>query len=377
MYFKNILLIICAFLALAGCSDTKLANEILDAYWDQRKACIQNYSKFPFTMDERYFPEFSPLLDELQKYGYLVYEDKKVNINHAPDGKDIWLNARAYSLTDKGKVLNSQNSKLCYGEFETVDIRDVSNEMTHNGVERKVITFDFQLADTEDWATENKELIYLSDTIFDDLSTLQTPATGKMRIRRKPGGEWRKEKIELYLMPPSKDPANERNIILRERLAEADYQTLLKHETGSTPDETLLSYYDIYRHKYMSGTHYEEIEKKYWALSSKILDAQDAKKKSDTATFQKLAQDFALAIDEKDVEKIASLTVTGTAASKAHKNNAFQRNKAGELTLKSFEFSGPNNELVQLQLTGNIYMLRAKLVGGFWAINSYATKSGL
>ncbi|MDX1453073.1 MAG: hypothetical protein R3183_10995 [Oleiphilaceae bacterium] len=373
---RKIFLALLTAIPLTACSNDKLANEILDAYWDKRKPCIKTFSKFPFTMDERYYSEYAPLLDELEKFGYVTHTEKKVNINHSPQKEDVWVNARAYSLTEKGEVLRSSTNQLCYGRFETVNAQ-VEDEGAIRGVEIKTIAFKFQITDVADWATENKELIYLSDSLFDDLSTLEKPADGKIRITRKDGKEWRRRKTQLYFDPPSKDPKNERNVKIRQRLAEADYQALLWHEENGTEEHRLKSYYEVFRHRHMDSEHYNEVDEKYLALSSKMLKAQNDKREADTELFQKLAQDFATAIDAKDASKIASLTVSGTAANRAHTNNAFKRNKVGDLSLKSFKFSGSDNELVQMQLDGNIYMLRAKMVDGAWAINGYSAKSGL
>jgi len=207
--------------------------------------------------------------------------------------------------------------------------------------------------------------------LFDDISTLKKLGIGHMILKKKPTGKWHRFRVELNSNQPSKDLKSERNIIIFQRRSEADFEKLVNAEAIDTPN-FLLSKYHQYLRDFPSSQHSKEVAEKSQALGQKIAYAKNAinkaAKKANTIRFQALASEFAYAIDAKDESTIFSITTKGTAASRAHKNNIFGRSKAGDLSLKSFIFSGADKELVQMQLAGNIYMLRAKFVDESWLI---------
>lgn len=374
MKLKTIV-ITCLLFSMMGCSDDKLARTLVDQYFEKNKACIQNYSAFPYTIEEQgAYRRFAPILNAFEEHGYITHKKTKINNNHDPRKPQNIVDARIYTITDKGKGVFEGN-KICYGEFETTGI-EVSDLPTHYGTERKAIKFHYRLVNVADWA-QIPIFADISDQLFDDLSTREEPGMGSMVIKKRDNAQWRRENVKIRYKRPSQDPAHERNVRIQKQNDEAAYLALIQAEEKGIELGELLSQYRAYLDQFRYGLHYEEINQKAMRLNQEIRKIEKAAKGAEKAQFQALADRFSQAIDAQDEASIREITIEGTAASRAHSNNLFRRAKAGELILKSYSKSGQSEELAQLQLEGNIYMIRAKRVDQTWKINGYATRAGL
>ena len=156
---------------------------------------------------------------------------------------------------------------------------------------------------------------------------------------------------------------------------EKEYLELLLAESKKIKAELLLNRYRKYLQKYSNGLHKEEIANKSQVLLRDISAKNKAVLAAERKGFELLVNKFVSAIDDKNTKVISEVTLERSTASRASKNNLFSRVKVGEVNIKKYKKSGPQDEFVQIQLEGGVYMIRANLIKNKWLITQYATKS--
>lgn len=361
---------------IVGCADRDIANDMLEEYFDKYNVCVSTYGSFPFNIDQAALSQYGPLLDEFEKHGYVDSEEDTIDRNYAPKGDPILVDVRRYKLTEKGKELNIRGHRICFGKYEVVSM-SVDSIPPLDGVNRMVVDFEYQLVVKDDWAEEMEELVYLSDDLYDAFSTQDTPGIGQAILQQRKNGKWGRKKVLLGKYKPSLDPKDPRNLEIIKRKDEASYRSILVSEKNGTSPNKLLIEYGSYLNTFRSGKYKEEISSKHRVL----LDAANEKARLAKIAERKKIHDtvaaFSKYIDDRDNDAITSITADGTVARRVLSNNVFTRNKVGTLAVKSYKLSGSNNENVQVQLEGIIYMLRARLEGNEWLVVDYATRGGV
>lgn len=156
---------------------------------------------------------------------------------------------------------------------------------------------------------------------------------------------------------------------------EKEYLELMLAESKNIKAELLLNKYRRYLQKYSNGLHQEEIANKSQVLLRDITAKNKAVLAAERKGFELLVNKFVSAIDDKNTKAISEVTLERSTASRASKNNLFSRVKVGKVNITKYQKSGPQDEFVQIQLEGGVYMIRANLIKNKWLITQYATKS--
>ncbi len=369
MKIQTILIFAC--LLLSACTDSYDVESIIEAKLDKNKPCLELYGGFPMTIPETYWPKYSPILDEFIALGYVNnYEAKQVP-NMSPAVAEM-INVRVYTVTEEGEDIIDGNRKVCYGEFELVDITGSDSLPMIGAIMYKAevdgTSFEYAIKNVPSWAMKDV-FSELSDKLFDDLSTQKNPGMGSLVMRKRDEGVWRVVNFKIETDRPSQDLSNSRNKKIAMKEIEKYYQHILVVEKTEERPEVLLKMYGNYSVR--SSLHAAEVGKRMKALASEVL----GNKKSQEDEFLNLANQFFDAINNRDQETISRITTGRFSASRALRNNIFERKKLGDVKIKSYKVN-KTKDSVQIQLAGGgIFMLRAKRVDGKWLLTEFATQT--
>jgi len=147
----------------------------------------------------------------------------------------------------------------------------------------------------------------------------------------------------------------------------------LEAEIEGVAKPILLAMYNDYTLRYRPAP--KEVKQRARELQTEQNNLEKERLKAERMVLSDLVNRFYSAVDAKDKDALSTLTTRNSAASKAYKNNLFNRYTVGQTNILSYKRYGQNNDHVQIQLDGGIYMIRASLIEGLWRVTGFSTKS--
>jgi len=364
-------------LLLTACTSDDEYISIVDAHLERNPGCLSRLGTFPLTVRKYNIPKYGYghefILDEFVALGYINQETLMVIGKPTPEKPRNKVEAIRYTLTEKGSVLTSSGRGLCYGTFYTESIGITVPLPTHNGKQYKMVRFEYAIDNVADWAIDNPTLSQLSDKMFADLHTLKEPRKGHVALKSNDGENWSVMNIHLGENLPSEVHKKQRAQYIKTRRGKVDYQRILEAEIEGVAKPILLAMYNDYTLRYRPAL--EEVKQRARELQTEQNNLEKERLKAERMVLSDLVNRFYSAVDAKDKDALSTLTTRNSAASKAYKNNLFNRYTVGQTNILSYKRYGQNNDHVQIQLDGGIYMIRASLIEGLWRVTGFSTKS--
>jgi hypothetical protein len=152
------------------------------------------------------------------------------------------------------------------------------------------------------------------------------------------------------------------------------YQQIVKLENENIKDERLLAHYREYLRKFSADERADEIREKYETLNTSLSKEQSDALAAQKATFGALAKKFIDAVNNRNEKAIRDMTVLSSIASKALRNRILQNTQIKASEVSSYRVYGKQNENVQLQLDGRMYMIAGTLIDKQWKVISFKVR---